>query len=146
MDKNLESAVVATEWWVEKISKPTWYDMGEPGRTGEIASLLALMLASTTRENLREENVEKFRETLLETIQKQIKERGTCTLNVDYAPYDILGEVAVATKIDSSLFPWKTHMTITCNEVKVAEGYGSEFKTIYPVKGNIKSKDFTGKN
>ncbi len=146
MDNILESAIVATEWWVEKISKPTWYDMGEPSRTGEMAGILAFMLSSRMRENLREENVEDFRRKLLETIQKRVEERGTCTLNVDYAPYDILGEVAVATGIDSSLFPWKTHMSITKNEVKVSEGYGKEYKTIYPVKGIVKSKDFTGKN
>ena len=44
---------------------------------------------------------------------------------VDYGPEGILYEVATETGIDSSLFPWKTTMKVTEDEVKVAEGYGA---------------------
>lgn len=146
MNDELKSVITATEWWVDKISHPTSFDNGSNSRDGEMASLFAIMLASKSRANLRDDQIDNFRNVLKESIQKEIESHGVCSLTVDYGPEGVLGQVAVDTNVDGSLFPWKTHMSVTKDEVKVSEGYGKEYKTIYPIKGNVKNKKFNGKN
>lgn len=133
-----KSINVATNWWTEKITTPTAFNNGDNSRAGDMATMLALMLASQNRSNLSDKQVEDFKQLLGNAIEKQLDTRGYCSLEVDYEPEGILYEVAAETEIDSSLFPWKTTMKITKNEVKVSEGYGSEYQVIYPVKYKVK--------
>ena len=54
MEKH-KSVDSATNWWAEKIQKPTMFDNGDRSHVGDMASMLAFMLASQSRTNLSEE-------------------------------------------------------------------------------------------
>lgn len=132
--EKLQSVEVAVEWWANKIQTPTVYDNGDTSKTGAMTSLLASMLASNARNGLNSEQIQKFKEILSNLIYQEIENYGFSTLTVDYQPQGILGEAAMVSQIDESLFPWKTNMSIYTEQVVVSEGYRKEYETIYPVK------------
>lgn len=130
----MESAKIASNWWAEKIQKPTIYDNGDRSKIGDMSTLFAFLLASNNRTGLSEESVELFKKTLENLIVTEIELFGSALVMVDYHPEGILREAASTAQINDSLFPWKTMMNVTEEEVKVSEGYGQRAVTIYPAK------------
>lgn len=131
MASKIKSVEIATDWWINKISNPTMFSNGANDRGSEIAGMFAFMLARNTSSELSKQQIANFKEDLSTTIEDDIKAKGYCELSTDYAPEGTLAEVAERTEISNSVFPWKTNMEVTFDYVKVSDGYGKSYETIY---------------
>lgn len=118
----------ATQWWTEAIKKPR-FDNGDSSRQGGMAMLLAMLLADEVAPDT-EDNYEAFR-AALEAELKSDAFNPYWGLDVDYGPDRTLAAAANASGINTSLFPWKTHMWFKeTGEVQVSAGYGAETITL----------------
>lgn len=118
-----EYATVAAKWWAKAITRPK-FDNGDKSRTGDIASMLAMLRSS--HDPVTKDQADAFEQALTEAICAEIAKYGSCYLNVDYHPDRILWEAAKEAGITSdSCFPWKTGMHISKDYVSVSAGYAA---------------------
>lgn len=130
----MEYNKVAAKWWADKLRNPNLgsFDMGDDSRTGGLAMILGMMNAMNRQ--APDENVSNFESELAELIKERVESCGSMYLDCDYGPGFELYNLASKHNVDSSLFPWKTHMHISSDEVKVSCGYGKPYVTIYPTE------------
>ena len=124
---------VAAKWWADKIRNvgPANYNNGDNGVRGGMAMMMATMIAvDKAPSNV---SVELFEKKLAEKIKESVESRGQLSLDCDYGPNMLLGNIARETEIDPMSFPWKTNMHITPDKVQVSFGYGAGYETIFPV-------------
>ena len=126
MDEKItpEQAKAAADWWTEQIKNPR-FDNGDDSETGGMTMILQTILANKTRPSA--EKYDAFRVALEAAIIKQNPRFG---LHVDYDPDRVLADVAEATSINPSQFPWKTSMYFRDGGVQVRAGYRAETKEI----------------
>lgn len=98
---------VAAKWWSSKITK-----------------IIGIKNEDT-------EATELFEKKLAEEIKKHVSEKGNLTLECNYCPDIILGNIARETRVDVMALPWKTTMYITAEKVEVSHGFSSECVTIF---------------
>ena len=128
----------AVNWWIEKIDNPNSFDNGDSSKEGQMANMLAILLAAKTKNKIEKEQIEIFRDSLTEKLENTMNLYGECKLYTDYEPMWELQEAAQLAQIDDSVFPWKTKMKISKDKIEVSEGYGKPYETIY--KANDKTK------
>ncbi len=104
----MEYYEVAAKWWADKIHK--------------IGSAKA-------------KTVRVFEKKLGEKIKERVEQIGQLSLECDYDPDMILGNIAKEVGVDAKCFPFKTNMHITPNKVRVSFGYGTGYEKIFPVQG-----------
>ena len=120
---------IAVNWWVEKITSFAPHDNGA---LNEKASSMACMMANlgALRFAPKDDQVEKFKNSLMARIKEESLTRSKIDLYCDYGPGYILSDAAEDARINVLLFPFKTGMYITEKEVKVSNGYGQQYVVI----------------
>ena len=133
-EKAEEVSEIAADWWKQKVDNPS-----HDAKLDEKSQLLTLLLA----ENMPETEYGKtnaFKNILKEMIKKELIERRYIDLYVDYGPRGVLCDAAKESNLLSQnhdefdmthIFPWKTSMKISLDQITVKEGYGSEQETIF---------------
>ena len=130
----MEYNKVAAKWWADKLRNPNLssFNMGDDSSVGGFAMILGMM--NTMNRQASNENLGNFERELAELIKERVESRGAMYLDCDYYPGYELSNLASKHNIDSNLFPWKTKMHISSEEVKVSCGYGMPYVTIYPAE------------
>ncbi len=124
-----EYATVAAKWWAKAIMRPK-FDNGDKGRTGDMTSMLAMLLSS--HNPVTNDQADAFEQALTEAICAEVAKYGSCYLDVDYHPDRILYEAAQKAGITSdSCFPWKTTMRVSKDYVSVSAGYAAPHEKLW---------------
>lgn len=123
---------VAAAWWANKLRNITLgcYNNGDESYIGGIGMLAAFLAADIRRPDSID--IDNFERELGEKIKQEVEEFGRLYISCDYAPDNLLAELAYIHEINIGCFPWKTSMWISKEEVKVSCGYGRPVITIYP--------------
>lgn len=125
---------VAAKWWADKLRNvgPASFNNGDDSPNGGIAMMLATMIAFDKEPS--NDATDLFEKNLAEKIKERVEHLGQLSLDCDYGPGMILGNIAKEVGIDPMSFPWKTSMHITADKVQVSFGYGASYVTIFPEK------------
>ena len=110
---------VAVNWWANAILHPQ-FDNGS-GVDGLFAMMMVKPSNSVTQSQLTA-----FKEQLAKLIVKNMKNSpyNDCEISVDYSPNCTLSKASKKAGFPNTvMFPWKTHMTITEEQVSVSSGY-----------------------
>ena len=128
-----KSVEEATNWWIKRIQTPSVYYKGDATASGELESFIAYLVACYYRKKLTKEQIENFKLTLSNLVQKELEENGFCHFGVDDKPYGILEQARSSSKFNKILFPWATKMQVYKDEVFLmrAEGYERKLEEIY---------------
>lgn len=150
IDQKLLNAAV--DWWSEQITgrKLNW-DNGaqnegseEDRKMGSMMWMMGNIVANQARQDITDEKILKFKESLLSQIKERderdekyfsnstedSKQYRSIILSVDYGPGEFLAEAARKAGIDLNVFPCKTVMWINQNKVSARLGYGAAEKII----------------
>ena len=127
---------VAAAWWANKLRNitPASFNNGDESSVGGMGMMMAFLLADKKSPDV--DKVDAFEKELVEKIVQEVEEFGSLYISCDYAPDNLLSELAYAHEIETSCFPWKTSMWISKEEVKVSCGYARPAVTIYPENTN----------
>lgn len=128
------AARAAALWWAEQIGAPVFRNTGdrdslEDRRNGDLAGMMALLVSSN--HPVTDEAGAKFADALEQHVAGLLDRIAWVSLGTDYGPDYELGEIARAAGINTSRFPWKTHMSITREYVTAALGYGAWSRLIW---------------
>lgn len=119
---------VAVNWWAFAMQNPK-FDNG----TG-IDGIFAMMMVQPSN-SITPPQLSAFKKHLAKLIAKNMKSAhssGICQISVDYAPNHILAKASKKAGFTKAvLFPWKTHMTVTEEEVSVSAGYCAEREILW---------------
>lgn len=123
----------ATNWWIESIQTPTVYYNGNATASGELESFMAYLLACYYRTKITQEQIEIFKSTLNNLIQKELEDKGFCHFGVDDKPYGILEQARSNSEINKILFPWRIKMQVYKDKIifMYMEGNETKIQTIY---------------
>jgi hypothetical protein len=132
MELSKDIAKIASEWWADKVYRLPSHNNGDLGETSVFAGMLADMLSKPIGLDTRDRFVEELTNSLVE-YAKEYHGAYIC-LDCDYAPDQILSNAARKTGVDLANFPWKTSMHVCPSEVRVKDGYGAPWLTIYPAE------------
>lgn len=118
----MNSSKVAAKWWCETISSGHLgnFNNGDPGESGGMAMTLASMLALSSMPSATK-------------LENELAKKSNLHVSTDYHPDYFLSCLAAAYGISPDVFPWKTWMNISKDEVTVSCGYGAPAKTIFPI-------------
>lgn len=134
---------VAAAWWANKLRNitPASFNNGDESSAGGMGMMMAFLVADKRRPE--DEKVDAFEKELAEKIKQEVEEFGRLYISCDYAPDDLLTELAFTHEIETGCFPWKTSMWISKEEVKVSPGYARPAVIIYPENTDkgVKSHD-----
>ena len=135
-----EISQIASNWWIEKIKNPSNnLGYGDELQT-TVSSLLSKMRNLDDPKQI--EKLDCLNEELKEAIKERLIQEGSVYLHVDYEADDILVQAALMAgfNLNSSqyLFPMKSHMFISFDRIRAAEGYGNEEEVLYE-KNNSKA-------
>ena len=118
----------AVNWWSERVTGKCTHDNGDRSETSTFAGLLAdLMIEPVSNQD----TIKQYKESLTKHILKASGKSNNLCLSCDYSPDFILATAAKEAGISLHNYPWKTTMLITDKEIKVSEGYGQPYQTIY---------------
>lgn len=124
-EKLIETAV---NWWSERVTGKCTHDNGDRSNTSTFAGLLAdLMIEPVSNQDV----INRYKESLAKHILKASGNAKELCLSCDYSPDYILATAAKEAGINPSNYPWKTSMILSEKEIKVSEGYGQPYWTIY---------------
>ena len=122
-------ARVAAHWWAERVDGTAHHNT----HAGDLASVVAGMLADTMNEPPKVGALERFEEILAEKIMTTDSPYTCRNILVDYGPDKILFEAAREAGVNCNNFPWKTGMHIDPDEgpimVRISMG---PWEKIYP--------------
>jgi len=135
-----EAAQAAADWWAQQVGAPTFRntdqsDTPRDRNLGGMAAVMQTMVAA--RHDVSKETSAAFVATLAKRIEKDLR-RATdygVWLSVDYGPCIELAEVAAATGVSLSRFPWKTSMRVRADYVTASLGYRSPDRLIWSAPG-----------
>ena len=129
VNKDLVNAAV--EYWAHMLEDPMSFVMDN----GESSQFVLLnMMAKAGAKPAEEDAVEKFRCRLTNTIYEALEKNGRLTLSVDYDPDRILTEIldnSLSNYNSKTIFPCKTCMWITLENVSVSQGYHAPTVVLY---------------
>lgn len=126
MNERHEAAIVAADWWASKISGNVRHDNGDTSPT----NMFAMLLADAGRMPLTREQINTFKAAVIKGIE-EYPYNGEIDLYCDYGPGLILRDAADEAGINHLNFPFKTGMFVTALEIRVKEGYGQPYDTIW---------------
>lgn len=126
MNKRHEAAIIAADWWVKKISSNAPHSNGDRSAI----NLFAMALADYGRSPITEEQLDIFKAEVVKGIEEY---PYNCAIDLycDYGPGLILRDAADKAGINHLNFPYKTGMYVSETEVRVKEGYGQPYDTIW---------------
>lgn len=126
MNQRHDAAIVAADWWAKRISGNDPHDNGDKSAS----SIFAMALADYGRKPLTAEQLNTFKEEVVKGIE-EYPYNGEIDLYCDYGPGLILRKAADEASINHLNFPFKTGMFVSATEVRVKEGYGQPYETIW---------------
>ena len=129
MELNKDIAKIAAEWWADKVYRLPLHDNGDRGEASAFAGMLADMLSKPIGLDTRDRFIEELTNSLV-AYAKEYPGAYIC-LDCDYAPCRTLSDAARKTGVNPANFPWKTCMHVCPSEVRVKDGYGAPWITIY---------------
>jgi hypothetical protein len=97
--------------------------------SADLASVMQSMLASS--HPVDQAAGDKFVAELTKRITELLECGRWVSLGVDYGPDMILYNAAEAAGVNSSRFPWKTHMSVTAEYVTASLGYGARDRLVW---------------
>lgn len=119
---------IAVNWWAERVTGKYLHDNGDRSETSAFAGLLAdCMIEPVSNQDM----IKRYKESLTNHILKASGNSNNLYLSCDYSPDYILATAAKEAGISLHNYPWKTTMIITDKEIKISEGYGQPYQTIY---------------
>lgn len=123
---------VAATWWANKLRNitPASFNNGDESSAGGMGMLMAFLVAD--KRSPQTDKVDAFEKELAQKIEQEVEEFGRLYISCDYAPDNLLSELAYTHEIETGCFPWKTSMWISKEEVKVSCGYARPAVKIYP--------------
>lgn len=133
-EKAEEVSEIAADWWGQKVDNPS-----HDANLDEKSQLLTLLLVENMPKT-ENSKIIAFKTILKEMIKKELVRREYIDLYVDYGPRGILYDAAIESTLlpqnhdefhMTHIFPWKTSMNISLDQITVKEGYGSERETIF---------------
>lgn len=133
-EKAEEVSKIAADWWGQKVDNPS-HDAGLDNNIQLLNQLLVENMPKTEDEKINE-----FKNILKEMIKNELIKRRYIDLHVDYGPRGILCDAAKESTLlpqnhnefdMTRIFPWKTTMKISLDQITVKEGYGSDQETIF---------------
>ena len=115
-------ARAAAHWWAERADGTAHHN----NRGGDLASVLAGILADTMNEPPQYGSLEKFEKILAEKIMTAEEPWMWSSIWVDYGPDQILAKAAKEAGINCANFPWKTgmHIDVDRNMIQVRLSMG----------------------
>ncbi|MBR2704856.1 MAG: hypothetical protein IKE91_05235 [Clostridia bacterium] len=134
MAEVLQTAVVASAWWANKISDTANlanYRIGATNSVGnDLISLLGALNATTLAPTPEATKV--FQTALQEIIMRELTNNPEhrVTLSCELSPNKLLQEAAREAGIDFSVFPFKRTMRVSSTEVLVSDGKGKAFSKL----------------
>ena len=129
MNKN--TARRAAKWWTSFLKEGSKLDQGDSSEAGLFAKALGSSLQRSLMRQYTLEKIQAFEDALCDGLINQQQFKRVIITGVDYYPDKILQDAAdiAGIKVDSVL-PWKTHMYIDGEEIKVSYGYGAPLRKI----------------
>lgn len=119
---------IAVNWWSERVTGKCVHDNGDRSETSAFAGLLAdCMIEPVSNQDI----INLYKESLAKHILKASGNSKELCLSCDYSPDYILATAAKEAGISVHNYPWKTSMILSEKEIKVSEGYGQPYWTIY---------------
>ena len=137
----LPSVETAVNWWIDKFTESI-----NGGSIGDnLHSFLAMAMVDKifNKTPVYEKQSTIFRNFLSKRLMDELSKGREVHLDVDYGPSDILADAMEVAGIDSIKAPFKTHMIVGVNSVRVSVGYGAKYEEIY---NNEKQKKMYLKN
>lgn len=131
--KREDAIKTAAKWWTDKLRQRAPHDNGDNSPANQFAMMLADMLTTP----MSEDQLNRFQEALEKEIAADLERHGWSSLGCDYGPCIELANAADQAGINTSNFPYKTHMHIRQHgkdnyTVQVADGYGKPFVEVKP--------------
>lgn len=121
-----DAAVVAAEWWAKKIGGEIHHDNGDNSPLNK----LAMLMADSAQTRPTEAQIEVFKAAVIKGIEGY-PYSGEIDIYCDYWPGLILSDAAEEAGINKMNFPYKTGMYVSEKEIRVKEGYGQPYETIW---------------
>lgn len=122
-----DAAVVAAEWWSKKIGGEIHHDNGDNSPLNN----LAMLMADSAQQKPTEAQINTFKTSVIKGIEQYPLRSGEIDIYCDYGPGLILRDAAEEAGINKMNFPYKTGMYVSEKEVRVKEGYGMPYETIW---------------
>ena len=109
---------VAAKWWADKLRNitPACFNNGDDSSSGGMAMVMAFLIADKRRPI--SEQVDAFEIELAHEIERNVENYDSLYISCDYAPDNLLSELAFKHEIETGCFPWKTAMYVSKDEVK----------------------------
>jgi len=127
-----ETARKAAKWWADQLRNGAKLDHGDPSRAGGMAIVMGLMLQKDMAAERTPEQIQAFEDALVDVLLGMDEFEARMGFGVDYHPDHYL-QTAIgrsSVKANMACLPWKTHMRIDGDQVRVACGYGASFETL----------------
>jgi len=121
-EKKLIEKIV--NWWAKEVQNDSNQNNGEDG----LASLFGSMLRNNEIGRIEKSDIDLFKLNLTKILMEQKVE--DIELDVDYNPCCDLIKAIQGTSIGQHVFPWKTRMYISNNEIYVKVGYAQPYKKL----------------
>ena len=121
-----ETALKAAQWWREKIAAGEHHNNGANDMANELAMMMADMLAIKNTPSA--DQLSQFEMDLAGELMSL--DMNNVSIHCDYHPDPILAKVANKNNISDTVFPYKTGMTISGDDIEVSEGYGAGYQKI----------------
>lgn len=128
----LESAAkAAAKWWADRLRSPGLPSNGDASGAGGMVAILGAL----TQRPQSAEALTKFETLLAARITQELAKGHGLWLGVDYHPDALLADAARDAGLTPGMgdWPWKTHMDVRPECVRVAPGYRAELQTIHGV-------------
>lgn len=122
-----DAAVVAAEWWAKKIGGEIHHDNGDNSPLNK----LAMLMADSAQKKPTEAQINTFKAAVIKGIEEYPYKVDEIDIYCDYGPGLILRDAAEEAGINKMNFPYKTGMYVSEKEVRVKEGYGTPYETIW---------------
>ena len=137
MEKNVDKDLVkaAVGYWSGFLKDPLSFEL-DNGEPSQHAMLNMLRMAAV--KPFDSERIKIFEEQLTKDITQKLENSDSCNLSVDYHPDSVLGsclDLAFGEKgyISMQVFPCKTTMWITKDNIQYSQGYRKPVEILYPV-------------
>lgn len=138
---NAELVNSAVQFWANFLRDPSSFDLDNGEDQPPMIKILAAMTKAGSKP-IDSAIIEKFESYLAAIIYNKLADGNNVTLSVDYNPDKVLSDVldlafGQENYMEKTIFPWKTYMLISLDEVRAYQGYMSDAKVLYRTNPEI---------
>lgn len=138
---NAELVNSAVQFWANFLRDPSSFDLDNGEDQPPMIKMLAAM-AKAGSKPIDSAIIEKFESYLAAIIYNKLADGNTVKLSVDYNPDKVLSDAldlafGQENYMEKTIFPWKTYMLISLDEVRAYRGYMSDAKVLYRTNPEI---------